>query len=148
MTVPRHKRTVGGFRTLTNKFNNTNYCKQSILITAKNLLDSKNVAFSNYDDAFNYFADLALAQKCTECLLSIALRNQDNPELKQEYIKQYIEIPTAKRKQFAKSFQSNSLNEDEKKGKKKLLVLDKFYNYSRGLNSIYVSDINTEEELS
>ncbi len=116
-------------------------------IKNKSLLNNSNIAFTTYDDAFNYYADIAITDNCTECLLSIALRNSDVPELKKEFLQKYLDSPKALRKQYAKAYLNNQLNEEAKKGTKNLLVLDKLYTYSRGNNLLYVSEINTEDKL-
>src|SRR4030095_12680508 len=50
------------------------------------LTDSKNVAFETWDEAFNYFADLAIEKNYTDGYFPIALRNSDSIPLRNFYL--------------------------------------------------------------
>lgn len=111
------------------------------------LTNKKEPVFDNYDDGFNYFADLAIELKCTECLLSIAMRNHELPELKKEFLNKYLNDSKSKKKAFANAYLNNNLEKEVLKSNKSLIVINKTYTYSKGKYSTYLSDINPAPEF-
>ena len=116
-------------------------------IKAKELLNSTDPVFYSYDEAFDYFADLAVKRNYKESMLTIALRNMDIPELKNKYLNKYVLIPNVKCPNFAKSLLKNTLTKDLKKGNRKLLIVDHFIKHEIKGENEFQYDIFSEAEL-
>lgn len=107
-------------------------------IKATALLNPKEPAFETYDDAFNYFADLALEKNYTESLFTIALRNSDSIPVRNEYLKQYLTKPNIRYADYANALLGNKVSDAFSKNNQKLflfsdirLLEDHEYGYQR-----------------
>jgi hypothetical protein len=86
--------------------------------------DSKFIEFETWDEAFNYFADLALEKKYPEVYLTIALRNTDTIPLRDQYLKLYIENKNARYYKYAASLLADSLVEAVKNNSREVVIFD------------------------
>jgi len=86
------------------------------------LTDSKNVAFETWDEAFNFFADMAIDMNYTEDYLPIALRNNDTIPLRNFYLDKYLEKPNMRYTEYARALREDRLLESLSGNRRKLVI--------------------------
>ncbi|MFA4852577.1 MAG: M48 family metallopeptidase [Bacteroidales bacterium] len=89
-----------------------------------NLIDTANIAFETYDEAFLYFQNIALKKNINECLLTIALYYSENDSLKSKYLKEYCSKDSIKFKDYANNLLNNSLYSSLSQNNREIILLD------------------------
>ncbi|KJS04789.1 MAG: hypothetical protein VR77_10460, partial [Flavobacteriales bacterium BRH_c54] len=118
------------------------------------LLDTTDIKFNTYIEAYNYFKQIAINKNIIESYLTIALYEHEK-ELKEKYLKLYLESANINHKKFADALLNNRLNEviSEKENQvlyiKDILFLeDHYYGFHNNLikrnenNEYYYLSIN------
>ncbi|MBL1233569.1 MAG: M48 family metallopeptidase [Vicingaceae bacterium] len=138
--------------------NNINFLiRDSITFTnvkTTELLDTTDIKFNTYIEAYNYFKQIAINKNIIESYLTIALYEHEK-ELKEKYLKLYLESANINHKKFADALLNNRLNEviSEKENQvlyiKDILFLeDHYYGFHNNLikrnenNEYYYLSIN------
>jgi hypothetical protein len=88
------------------------------------LTDTSKVPFETYDDAFKYFAKIAVNNKINESLLTIALYNAKNDTLCKNYLKEYLACDSILYKDFASALLQNSLYKELLGNNKQIILFD------------------------
>jgi hypothetical protein len=104
-------------------------------VKAIDLLESKNVAFNTYSEAFNYFKKIVIRREIKEGFLSLGLADT-NKEKSAIFINKYLSFETIEARGFAKSFLSNELLKSLRENESKMFLIedvdfieDHFYGY-------------------
>jgi len=94
------------------------------LIKKSPLTDSENIAFEIWDEAFNYFADLAIEKNYAESYLPIALRNSDTIPLRNYFLDKYLASPGKKYSEFARAVRDDKIVETFSTNNVSLVLFD------------------------
>lgn len=97
--------------------------------------------FRTYEEAFVFFYALGKKLGCKECILSNALSIVENEEIRNKYLKEYIQLEGVKHKDFAQRMIDDKVYEQF--NDKKLTVVFDFDVYVKeGIEPIYLTNKN------
>ena len=115
-------------------------------IKATELLDTNNILFETYEQAFDYFKKLALKRQITEAYLTIGLYNLYDTSNCSNYLKEYINVPGALHSEFAKSVLHDSIQKSIQENQNNIFLIDEFGFYNR-LKNGYRKRLSHEEKV-
>ncbi len=89
------------------------------------LFDQKATEFTNITETFNYFSKKAIERNCKEALLSIALYYNNDSQMRNQFLKKYLENKNIQNREFAELLIKSGSNISTK-GKKQLIYLSNY----------------------
>jgi hypothetical protein len=100
------------------------------------ILDTLNIAFETYEEAFKYFENIALKRKISETFLTLGLHYHSIDSIRRNYLTEYLSYGKVRYRKFAESLLKDSLMQSLENNKRELVLFDKisfvedhFYGY-------------------
>ncbi len=93
-------------------------------IKATHFLDTTNILFNTYLEAFDYFSKLATERRITECYLTLALHNTNTDSLYKHYLSDYLQQRPVVYEKYAEAALKGELITALKDNPREMLIFD------------------------